>query len=253
MNFPIHRMLGHYASDDITYSRRFLRNWLTIFNEYRDSYPVVLTNAYYWTRASSKPWIGLNNFERFLESASSGKALFDFLEQYPSAFEVLWMALSKAQHLAEILIRNPEDFYWLLEGTSLGGSLSSEELFDKFHGTVFGFQSPYRRISFLHRLHRRHFLRIAMRDIMDIASFEQTITDLSFLAETLVRMGTRLVLSSFAEKNKIPDSKFSVIALGKLGGAELNYSSDIDLMFVYEKDGVLPDGENYSKVFPENC
>jgi len=159
------------------------------------------------------------------------------------------MALSKAQHLAEILIRNPEDFYWLLEGTSLGGSLSPEELFDKFHDTIFGFQSPYRRISFLHRLHRRHFLRIAMRDIMDIANFEQTITDLSFLAETLVRMVTQLVLSSFAEKNKLPDSKFAVIALGKLGGAELNYSSDIDLMFVYDKDGVLPDGENYSKVF----
>ncbi len=249
MNVPQYRILGHYVSDDITHPRQFLRNWFRIFGEYGDDYPVVLTNACYWARASQKPWIGLNNFERFLESLSSRKSLFDFLEQYPSGFEILWGALSNAQHLAEILIRNPEDFYWLLEGSSLGQAMTADEMYRKFDGTVFRFQSPYRQISFLHRLHRRHFLRIAMRDILDIAEFEQTVTDLSYLAETLVQMATKFVLKSLEDKNKLPESQFAVIALGKLGGRELNYSSDIDLMFVYEHDGTLPNGENYSTIF----
>jgi len=249
MNVPLYRILGHYVSDDISHPRQFLRNWFRIFGEHGDEYPVVLTNACYWTRISQKPWIGLNNFERFLESISSRKALFDFLEQYPSAFEILWGALSNAQHLAKILIRNPEDFYWLLEGSSLGQPMTAGELFRKFDETVFRFQSPYRQISFLHRLHRRHFLRIAMRDLLGIAGFEQTVTDLSYLAETLVQMATKFVLQSLEDKQKLPDSRFAVIALGKLGGRELNYSSDIDLMFVYEHDGTLPNGENYSTIF----
>jgi|GEM_PF-1868288 len=249
MSFSAYRMLGHYASDSISHSRQFLRNWFQIFRDHGDTYPTVLSNAFYWVRASQKPWIGLNNLERFTDGLSNDKSLFDFLEQYPSAFEVLWASLAKAQHLAEILIRNPEDFYWLLENSSLGSPLSGAEIRQQFYDTVFGFQSPYRQISFLHRLHRRHFLRVAMRDILDIADFDQTIKDLSSLAEVLVQTVTELVLNSLEEKNKRPDSKYAVLALGKLGGRELNYSSDIDLMFVYEKDGALPDGENYSRVF----
>lgn len=184
-----------------------------------------------------------------MDSLSDASSLFDFLEHYPSAFEMLWNALSKAPYLAELLTRNPEDFYWLIGEAALGKTIDQTELKHQFEATVFPFDSPYRRYSFLHRLHRRHFLRIATRDLMDIASFEQTTRELSDLAETLVQIVTQMVLEKFAEKDSLPDTRFTVIALGKLGGQELNYSSDIDLMFIYEKDGELPNGETYSTVF----
>ncbi|MCF7803407.1 MAG: hypothetical protein K9N46_03255 [Candidatus Marinimicrobia bacterium] len=249
MDFPTHRIAGHYLADSLPDSRRFLRNWERIFQQFDTDYPTVLANAIFWVQHSDKPWIGLNHLERFLDSLSEPSTLFDFLESYPSAFEILWNALSKAPYIAELLIRNPEDFYWLIEESSLGRDLERTALQRQFENTVLSFESPYRRHSFLHRLHRRHFLRIAIRDLLEISDFERTTTDLSNLAETLIRIVTRMVTRSFAAKDRLPDSQFTVIALGKLGGAELNYSSDIDLMFIYDKDGKLPSGESYNAAY----
>lgn len=249
MSMPEYLSIGQYLAESVPNTRRFLRNWNAIFRDDGDHYPAVLANAFFWVEHTQKSWIGLNNFERFLKNSSETGSLFDFLEQYPSAFEILWTSLSKTPHLAGILIRNPDDFYWLLEESSLGRKLTMNDVQSQFYRTVFSFKSPYRRHSFLHRLHRRHFLRIAMRDILHIADFQRTITDLSNLAVGLVQTVTQMVLDSYEEKGKLPETAYSVIALGKLGGGELNYSSDIDLMFVYDEDGQLPGGESYNIVF----
>lgn len=249
MVFPKHLAVGHFLAEELPDSRQFLRNWHSIFQDYGHSHPTVLANAVFWVENTSKPWIALNHLDRFLDSLFDPSSLFDFLEHYPSAFEVLWNALSKTPYLAELLTRNPEDFYWLVEEAALGQTVSQSQLQRQFEETVFTFESPYRQHSFLHRLHRRHFLRIALRDLMGIASFEHTVRDLGALAETLVRIVTQMVQSKFEAKERLPESRFTVIALGKLGGKELNYSSDIDLMFIYDKDGELTNGETYSSAF----
>ncbi len=243
---PAYRSTGHRLAEQLPDSRQFLANWNNIFGDLRKRYPVVLANFDYWIRQSIRPWIGLNNVQRFVESIGDKKTFFDFLEQFPSGFEIFWTVMSRSSHVAKLLIRNPEDFYWLIEHSSLGESLSLGSLEQQFEETVFSFDSPYRRISFVHRLHRRHFLRIAIRDLLGISSLRETTLDLSHLAETLVRMVTKLVLRKCSEQ---PETPFTVIALGKLGGNELNYSSDIDLMFIYESDGITSNGKTYNQVF----
>jgi len=243
---PAYRSIGHRLADNSPRSRQFLANWTHIFGSLKKLYPVVLANYQYWISQSIRPWVGLNNVQRFTNAIGDTRTFLNFLEQFPSAFEVFWTLMSRSPHLAELLIRNPEDFYWLIEQSSLGESLSLEALEKQFEETVFSFDSPYRRTSFIHRLHRRHFLRIALRDLLDISDFNETTTDLSRLAETLVRIVTKSVLSDCDDK---PETRFTVIALGKLGGNELNYSSDIDLMFVYESDGMTENGVTYNQIF----
>ena len=80
---------------------------------------------------------------------------------------------------------------------------------------------------------KRQILRIVLRDVLRFADLSETAEDLSNLADAILNVTWRAIRKELShELGDMPNS-FSVIALGKLGGKELNYSSDIDLMFVY--------------------
>src|SRR5262249_6344243 len=80
---------------------------------------------------------------------------------------------------------------------------------------------------------RKQILRIVLRDTLRYADVSETAEDLSNLADAILNVTWRSVREELAITLGPVPNEFSVIALGKLGGLELNYSSDIDLMFVY--------------------
>ena len=87
-------------------------------------------------------------------------------------------------------------------------------------------------------------IRIAWRDLTGVAGLNETLLDLSNLAEGCVRCGVNFLYDTFCQRFGIPKDphgnpqKVIVLGLGKLGARELNFSSDIDLMFVYPREGV---------------
>ncbi len=89
---------------------------------------------------------------------------------------------------------------------------------------------------------RAENLRIAARDVLDVADVDETGAALSELAEAVVASALRHV---------DPQLPFAVIGMGRLGGRELAYSSDLDLMFVYENPGGL--GEAEAAAAAEGC
>ncbi|MBV6509871.1 MAG: Bifunctional glutamine synthetase adenylyltransferase/adenylyl-removing enzyme [Acidimicrobiales bacterium] len=84
------------------------------------------------------------------------------------------------------------------------------------------------RAGALRRFKLREELRIAIRDLLDLADVSTVGTELSSLAEAAV---------SSALAARQPPMPFSVIAMGRFGGAELSYVSDLDVLFVYDGDG----------------
>ncbi len=96
---------------------------------------------------------------------------------------------------------------------------------------------------------RRQILRILVRDVLGFAALPEVTEELSNLADTIINSAYRSVRAELEKQHGVPrlaDGSvcgFSVLALGKLGGRELNYSSDIDLMFVYSAPGVI-EGED---------
>jgi glutamate-ammonia-ligase adenylyltransferase len=103
-------------------------------------------------------------------------------------------------------------------------------------------------------------LRILLRDVLGAANLSNVTEELSNLADAILDVAYRRIRSELVARHGEPRLEdgtlcgFSVVSLGKLGGKELNYSSDIDLMFVYggngETDGpsVLTNKEFYKKV-----
>jgi len=89
------------------------------------------------------------------------------------------------------------------------------------------------------RLHRRRELvRIGGRDLLGLATVDDTVRELSALADGVTAVATACARARVAaEWGGDAPGAFVVLGMGKLGGGELNYSSDIDLVYVYERDG----------------
>jgi len=99
----------------------------------------------------------------------------------------------------------------------------------------------------LRRFRNREMVRIAYRDIAGWAELEETLEELSDLAEAAIRSGLDWLFRRACQARATPlnqaglPQNLVVLGMGKLGAKELNFSSDVDLIFAYEDDGVLPD------------
>jgi glutamate-ammonia-ligase adenylyltransferase len=90
-------------------------------------------------------------------------------------------------------------------------------------------------LNLLRRAHHAEVFRTLARDIEGALTVEQVADDLSALADTVLRITTRWCWSRLKKKHReIP--LFAIIAYGKLGGKELGYGSDLDIVFVFEDD-----------------
>ncbi|MBN1814353.1 MAG: glutamine synthetase adenylyltransferase [Anaerolineae bacterium] len=171
----------------------------------------------------------LVNLERFAHSATDKQATFDYLASNPRAVEILVTLFAGSQFLTEILLRNPEYFERLMTLRGLAQRKSTEELYAETQVVRSGANGqPALQLDGLRRFQRWELLRIGACDLLDLFDLQAVTAQLSNLADSLVR--ACLVIAS--EQSQTSADGFTVIAMGKLGGQELNYSSDIDLVFV---------------------
>ncbi|HEX6549291.1 MAG TPA: bifunctional [glutamate--ammonia ligase]-adenylyl-L-tyrosine phosphorylase/[glutamate--ammonia-ligase] adenylyltransferase, partial [Gammaproteobacteria bacterium] len=123
-------------------------------------------------------------------------------------------------------------------------------------GLLSGVADEAALIKMLRTLRRREMLRIAWRDLAGWASLEETLHDLSDLADACLNSALEAVSRWHAERHGIArnphgeQQSLIVLGMGKLGARELNFSSDIDLIFTYpdngQSDGERPlDNEEY--------
>lgn len=192
---------------------------------------------------SPDPDMALNNLLRFVEATMSKAALFNDLVEYPVLMEVLTRVFGHSQYFADILVRDPELFRWLTATDSLTKARSKHTLAAEVTRTLELFGKPEKRLDGLKRFYRREILRAGTRDILGEADLSTVTRELSDLADVLVDGTVRIAQTQLAERyGEPPRTPFAVIGLGKLGGGELNYSSDIDILFVYGDEGSFPHG-----------
>jgi [glutamine synthetase] adenylyltransferase / [glutamine synthetase]-adenylyl-L-tyrosine phosphorylase len=95
----------------------------------------------------------------------------------------------------------------------------------------------------------REMTRIALREIAEVASLEETTLELSQLAEICVREVYTYWDCELRSRRGGPETPFAILGLGKLGGRELNHSSDIDVIFVYGEEGQVTPNLTYHEWF----
>jgi glutamate-ammonia-ligase adenylyltransferase len=165
------------------------------------------------------PDMALNNWERFVVSLGRADKHYRLLLSQPKGLEILLSILAGSQFLADTLIGNPEFLSWL----AVPGNLQNVRKQEDIERELCTFESDW--LNNMRRLRRREILRIAARDICLGAPVQEIILELSRLAEAVIRAS--LAGIKHREGIKGVALNFCILALGKLGGSELNYSSDV--------------------------
>ncbi len=200
--------------------------------------------------ASSDPDMLLTNLVRYEEASVSRTSFFNDFIHYPIVAELLAKIFGTSQYFADILVREPGVFRWLTASDALTEEVKGSHLRAEADRVEQTFQKPERRLDALKRLYRRELLRIGAQDLLGVADLVRTTRQLSVLADVLVDAALRVAVVQLSERYPVrPDTTIAVIGLGKLGGGELNYSSDIDVMFVYGEEGDIDDKHTYHEYF----
>ena len=186
------------------------------------------------------PDMALNNWERFVGALDDPEAHFRRLLEQPRRLDILLSIFAASQFLADTLVRNPEFFEWVADPERLHRVRKREEIEEDLRAFSRETRDPAEWLDAVRRLRRREILRIATRDICLARPTKDITLELSNLAGAVIQVCLERVLEGLdlpeASVEAVRD-RFCVVAMGKLGGEELNYSSDIDLIGLYDDAG----------------
>ena len=172
------------------------------------------------------------------------------IERHPPLVHYAITVFGNSRYLGETLLQNPDLFHSFLRERNLDRSFSREEFSEAL--ARFRSRSLESNVSLLlARFKRREYVRIMLRDVLRIAPLAETTAEIAALSDVLIqdalREAERIVERRFGlpqhldREGRTVTTPFAVLSLGKLGGNELNYSSDIDLLYLYG-DGQEPPG-----------
>ena len=182
----------------------------------------------------------------------------------------------RSNFLANRLKRNPQLAVGLLESPFLLRKKDLKVMENELR-TRLNLQTEYSLLGFKNILRRykyEEFLRITVRDLAQLCPFKETLEELSAIAICCLRAAIsgitnhELEISNYSISSSIPDSSvatnrkssqsskespqqlfpFMILGMGKLGGNELNYSSDLDLIFIHDNEPLTGDTERDYKL-----
>ncbi|MBV9404673.1 MAG: hypothetical protein JO211_04975, partial [Acidobacteriaceae bacterium] len=202
--------------------------------------------------------VSAHHIEELLEASPDADRALQYLTDFSSRYPKLWDEIAEdvdrskwlitifgfSHFLSEELLRHPE---WISSVTALDRPLGLAEYHARLNEFVHqrGVAAPGAEDLALFR--RRELLRIVLRDVLRAGTLPEITEELSELADAILSCALKNTIAEFESRYGRPEERdelgnacpasFAVLALGKLGGCELNYSSDIDLMFLYSDNG----------------
>ena len=166
----------------------------------------------------------VTRLDSFITAYGVRATLFELWSSNPVIFDMLVLLFDRSEFLAELAIRTPDLVDELVTSGRLRQRKTAEEtLRDLRHGLEDADQHLW-----LRRYHQAELMRIGLRDILGLADYEQYLTELSALADACLQYALEVVM----RRHRLKRPPFVVIGLGKLGGVEIDYGSDLDILFV---------------------
>lgn len=166
----------------------------------------------------------VTRLDSFISAYGARATMFELWHANPSLFELLLLLFDRSEFLAETAIRVPDLVDELVLSDRLRERKSAADILrDLRHGLADADQHLW-----LRRYHQAEQMRIGLRDILGLADPEQCLVELSALADACLQYALEAAL----RQQRLKTVPLVVIGLGKLGGAEIDYGSDLDVVFV---------------------
>jgi glutamate-ammonia-ligase adenylyltransferase len=164
----------------------------------------------------------------------------------PAALTYLAAAFGFGSSIAEAFLAEPALAVQFARDRGFTAPESREDISEDY-ARFFATRSSSEVARQLGMFRRRQYVKVALKDVLGLATLGETTLELSALADVILSEALRTADQELQKRfgppqyhdahGRVAQSGFSILSLGKLGGNELNYSSDIDLLFLYARDG----------------
>ncbi len=179
-----------------------------------------------------------SNLLRIINSVYDKKSFINDLIKYKHHPEILISLAANSNYLSDIVVRNPEYLYQLFDKEYLLKELNKEILQNDIENSLSRYRSLNSKLNYLRQTKKRFILKIGIADILKMNDLTTTTRQLSILSRAIASQLFRICYKEIEQKYSVQldHNKFCLCSLGKLGGNELNYSSDIDLLLFYDRN-----------------
>ena len=205
----------------------------------RRSLQRIFPHLIHCSLAAADPDRAMANFERLAAALPNPSLFYQYLQTAPSQLDLLVKVFAHSQALSDTLARNAVYFHFLIAPKTLQAPRSKKSVAAELARLLLPIRQATDRYDVIRQFRRRETLRIGVRDLTGAAPVEETTLELSNLADVCLQAVYEVAQAKLCQQFKVPGARFAIIGMGKLGGQELNYSSDVDVIFVYDEDGPL--------------
>ena len=213
--------------------------------------------------ASVDPQRGLSHLLRFLSSVGDGAVFWEACSGRPEFLPHLTAVFAASRFLSGVLWRDPQLSLWLCDEALYAPPPTPEALAKQLDRALRGQAGEEQVADVMLRFSQRHLLRLGARDLNRLSDVDETTAGLAALADCVLQAAVRVCRDGLTAVHGEPvytdddgaerPCRFCVVGMGKLGGGELNFSSDIDLMYVYtsyqgQTRGIVRNGERHGRI-----
>lgn len=195
---------------------------------------------------SFDPDAALVNLERFVSGIGWRSSIYSVLLENPEIIKLLARLFSTSGYLSNFLIRHPEYLDVITLRDVRTEFASKEEMLESLKAGMIEALDYEDQLDAIRKFRHVETLKICLRDLNGEVDPFYVGKYLSMVAEAVLEVGLQLAwdIVSKTQKSKHQKLKMQILGMGKLGGQEMSYNSDLDVIFIYEGD----DREFYSKL-----
>jgi [glutamine synthetase] adenylyltransferase / [glutamine synthetase]-adenylyl-L-tyrosine phosphorylase len=227
---------------------RSSQRYAALPNESRRRLDRVIPALWRAARGTPDPEATLVRGVALLEAIASRAAYLALLAEHPEALERVARIIGASSWAAEFITRHP-----LL----LDELLDDRLLYEPPESAAFAATArtrlaeaagdTERRMNVLRELHQAQVFRLLAQDLAGVLTVERLADHLSALADQVLTLVIECAWSELPRRHRVDAARFAVIGYGKLGGKELGYASDLDIIFLYD-DPHEQAGEVYARL-----
>jgi len=191
---------------------------------------------------SYDPDAALVNLERFITEIGWRSSIYAVLLENPDIIKLLVRLFSTSGYLSNFLIRHPEYLDVITLRDVRTEYASKEEMLESLKSNMEESRDYEDKLDIIRKFRHVETLKICLRDLNGEVDPFYVGKYLSIVAEAVLEVGLEIAWDLVKGKNK--KMRMLILGMGKLGGREMSYNSDLDVIFIYEGD----DHEFYSKL-----
>lgn len=208
---------------------------------------------------SPDPDMAITNLDRFLSAVGAKGSFYSLLIENPNMVRFLSTLFGTSDFLSQFLISHPELLDTLLRADTVTPIKSKDRMRGELTSALSKVEGYEEVLDAVRRFRNTELIRIGINDIAEVIGLTDVSAQLTYLSELsleeALRIAEKEVMSRFGTPlSEGHEASMSVIGMGKLGGGEMNYSSDLDMIFIYSGAGetrgpkVIANQEYFAKV-----